>query len=852
MACIADLVVALERQIEAADRNPSDLFSTQNLLGADLAGQVHLALSEEVFSPGVETDLVILGQLFKDLDHGMTPNDASRRFVEAKTILRRFSQAQARITSQRESEPLDARIAGEESQGRPDHPVKRTVERATQDAPMAREGTHLWEIPIRYAKGVGPKRAALFEKIGVTTLEDAMWLVPRRYEDRSVTTAIADIQSGMRATICGTIASARGFQTARRRMHIFDVTVEDESGKVSCLYFNQPYLEGHLKVGARVMMTGMVAMQNRPPGRMHLNAPQCELLEEEDVDTLHVGRVVPLYHETKGLTSRHIRTVIHGLLEDYLPGVEEPLPSAVIARQELMPLRQAFAQVHFPPPLSECELLDRGVSSAHGRLAFEELLYLQLAWGLRVQSLQEEAKGIRFDSNTPLLSQLRRRLPFQLTSAQERVVAEIVHDMATETPMHRLIQGDVGCGKTIVALHAMVMACGSGYQTGFMVPTEILAEQHFLTLKPLLEELGLTAVLLTSGIKKKHREALATQVQDGGAHVVIGTHALIQKNVQFHRLGLAVIDEQHKFGVLQRKLLLEKGYQPDVLVLTATPIPRTLAMTAYGDLDVSVIDALPPGRKPIRTMLFGESQRQRAFRLLSEEVRAGRQAYVVYPLVEDSEKIKLKSAIEYQERLQAGEFQAFKVGLLHGHMSTEQRESTMAAFKSGVIHILVTTTVVEVGVDVPNATVMLIEHADRFGLAQLHQLRGRVGRGPAQSYCFLLSSSRHGAGRSGEAHNLSVARQRLEILVKSSDGFFIAEEDLRIRGPGEVLGVRQWGIPEFRVANLVQDSILLERAKREAMALLVTDPQLTDPRHTVLRASIIRRWGTKLELGKIS
>ena len=482
------------------------------------------------------------------------------------------------------------------------------------------------------------------------------------------------------------------------------------------------------------------------------------------------------------MTSRYIRTVIHGLLEDYLPGVEEPLPSEVMARQDLIPIWQALEHLHFPPPLSEFEILDRGMSSAHGRLAFEELLYLQLAWGLRAQSLHEEAKGIRFDPNTPLLSQFKSRLPFQLTSAQDRVISEIVRDMGDDTPMNRLIQGDVGCGKTIVALHAMVMACGSGYQTAFMVPTEILAEQHYLTLKPMLAEMGLTQVLLTSGTKKKERATVSRQVQNGEAHVVIGTHALIQKEVQFHRLGLVVIDEQHKFGVLQRKILLEKGYRPDVLVLTATPIPRTLAMTAYGDLDISVIDALPPGRKAIRTMLFGESQRRRALRLLVEEVQAGRQAYVVYPLVEDSEKINLKSAIDYRERLQAEEFLEFNVGLLHGQMTTEQKESTMAAFQAGEIHILVATTVVEVGVDVSNATVMLIEHADRFGLAQIHQLRGRVGRGAHQSYCFLLSSSWHGGGRPGESLNPSMARQRLEILVKSSDGFIIAEDFTRISG----------------------------------------------------------------------
>jgi ATP-dependent DNA helicase RecG len=381
-----------------------------------------------------------------------------------------------------------------------------------------------------------------------------------------------------------------------------------------------------------------------------------------------------------------------------------------------------------------------------------------------------------------------------------------------------------------------------------MVPTEILAEQHYFNLRHLLHALGLETVLLKSGGAAKARAVALDKIKSGDAHVVIGTHALIQKGVQFARLGLAVVDEQHKFGVLQRKTLLEKGYRPDVLVMTATPIPRTLAMTVYGDLDLSVIDALPPGRKPVVTWLFNESQRRRAYRVLHDELRAGRQGYVVYPLIEESEKVDLQAAIQGAERLQREEFRSCRVGLLHGRLKTEEKERVMAAFKAGEIHILVATTVIEVGVDVPNAAVMLVEHAERFGLAQLHQLRGRVGRGAQQSYCLLLAETT----TSSRGSNAQPARRRLDALVKSSDGFVIAEEDLRIRGPGEFFGVRQWGLPEFRVANLIRDGALLEQARREAFALLATDPHLAHPVHRPLKALMLRRWQAKLDLGSVS
>lgn len=456
------------------------------------------------------------------------------------------------------------------------------------------------------------------------------------------------------------------------------------------------------------------------------------------------------------------------------------------------------------------------------------------------------------------MERLGRVLPFKLTVAQDQVVREIFRDMLSPRPMNRLVQGDVGSGKTVVALHAIVMACGSGYQAALMAPTEILAEQHYRNLSRLLDALGLKAALLRGSDKAAVKKAQMAQLASGQIQVAIGTHALIQKGVKFQKLALAVVDEQHKFGVLQRKTLSGKGYKPDVLILTATPIPRTLAMTVYGDLDVSVIHALPPGRKPVRTFLFGDAQRRRAYQILRDELDKKRQAYVVYPLVEESEKSDLQAAIQGAERLQNEEFKDFRVGLLHGRMKQTEKETVMADFMAGKIHLLVATTVIEVGVDVPNATIVMIEHAERFGLAQLHQLRGRVGRAGHQSYCLLMAATlgRHrippGKQPTGNQEPASLVKERLEALVRSNDGFEIAEEDLRIRGPGEFFGFRQWGMPEFRVANIVRDGDLLQLARSEAFSLLKQDPELSAPANQRIKEMMLRKWEKKLDLGSVS
>ncbi|MCE3223937.1 MAG: recG [Nitrospira sp.] len=824
------------RPIEFACRDAYAHLSTVRNLDHFVSEQVLGVLGERVYPQAVEAELLLLRNLFVDFHTRLSSREQQDRLSRALTLLRHLQQGSGVINGPR---------AFSEQEDPATHSIRSVPARP------------LWDLPIQFAKGVGPKRAQLMGRLGIVTIEQAFWALPWRYEDRSVVTPINKLVPAATYTICGVIGQIESTRARSRRLSILDVAIEDATGIVHAVFFNQPYLEDVLRQGVRVMMAGRVVAGRGGWTDVRLEPTQFEVLNGAEDELLHVGRIVPIYHETKGWTSRHMRVLIQGLLEEYGVDIEEVLPFSVRARHRLPPIRTAIQQVHFPPSKTDLAALDRGVTEAHRRLAFEELFLLQAALVLRQREIKEELKPFRFNPHVSQLQVLAQVLPFKLTSAQERVFGEIQADMVASRPMNRLVQGDVGSGKTVVALHALVMACGSGCQTALMVPTEILAEQHYLNLKPLLEGVGLQAVLLTSGGKTKERTEKLKQLASGTAQVAIGTHALIQKQVQFAKLGLVIVDEQHKFGVLQRKTLLEKGYRPDVLVMTATPIPRTLAMTVYGDLDLSVIDMLPPGRKPVRTMLYSEGQRRKAWQLVGDELKAGRQAYIVYPLVEESEKIDLKAAIQGAEQLQRDVFPQSRVGLLHGRLKTAEKECTMAAFKAGTIQILVATTVIEVGVDVPNATIMVIEHAERFGLAQLHQLRGRVGRGAHQSLCLLMASylpreARVRVGRDGGPENVSHAQQRLAALVNSNDGFLIAEEDLRIRGPGEFLGLRQWGLPEFRAANLLRDADLLEQARQEAYTLLEQDPGLTRPQHQVFKAAMLRRWHGKLALGDVS
>ncbi len=730
----------------------------------------------------------------------------------------------------------------------------------------------LSKIPIQYAKGVGPKRAPLLEKLGVRTVEDALWCIPWRYDNRLEILPIKNVMPGVKATVRGIVQSCRVVVTSRRRLVLVTLIVRDETGVLECIFFNQPFLKSTFIPGVSVLLTGVVTPNSRHGSKLMMRAPLYELLDEEEVDQ-EVGRIIPIYHETQGMSSKQLRRILQGILGQYHSQVIDVLPFSVRNALALPSLGEALPALHCPSPERSVDLLNSHETVEHRRLAFEELLLLQLALAMRRKYADRGATGVSFAQDNPLVARLQAIVPFSLTAAQKRVISEIGNDMSQITPMNRLLQGDVGCGKTIVALHAMVVACGAGYQSVLMAPTEILSEQHYVSLLPYCEKLGLSSQLMKGGMTGCEREETLGRIQSGKAHVIVGTHALLQPDVQFHQLGLVIVDEQHKFGVLQRARLREKaGRQPHVLVMTATPIPRTLAMTLYGDLDVSVIDQFPPGKKPVVTKLFMRSQRKAAYRLLQHELEVGRQAYVVFPLVEPSEKIDLQAVVDGAEKLQK-EFPNFRIGVLHGRLSSRDKQSVMTDFQAHHIDVLVSTTVVEVGLDIHNATVMCIEHAERFGFAQLHQLRGRVGRGQSQGYCLLI----HGLGtleeggrqvclplerRANDAGGRdwptptpeitrSMAKQRLRVFAECQDGFALAEEDLKIRGPGQVLGVQQWGELKFRIADLVRDVSLLMKAKEVARDLLTTDPELLQPEHSALREKLFAQWGEKFSLGVI-
>ena len=685
--------------------------------------------------------------------------------------------------------------------------------------------TSLADLP-----GVGPHRAKLLAKLGLVTIEDALVRhLPTRHEDRSQILPLGRVTVGEGRTSAGTIAGISPPPRGRGRMPLV-VTIRDASGFLNCAWFNQAYLARVFKRGQRLIVHGKVQPYGRGPLQMLVK--DYELVEDGEDEPLHAGRLVPVYPLTEGLGQRPLRRLMKRLVDGWADRLEDPLPARVRAARELVPLSRAIAAAHFPG--SEAEQ-----GTARRRLVFDDFFLLEIGLAIRRQR-EGRRRGLAMNPAGALVRRLRSSLPYRLTAAQERVWGEIRTDMAAPYPMSRLLQGDVGSGKTVVAALAVLTAIEAGYQAALMAPTEILAEQHLLTLGRLLEPLEVRVVLLTSAVKGKARDAATAAVESGDAGCVIGTHALVQGGVRFKRLGLAVIDEQHRFGVAHRAALRGKGESPDVLVMTATPIPRTLALTLYGDLDVSVLDELPPGRRPVVTVARGEGKRRQIYDFLRAQIAEGRQVYVVYPLVEESEVSDLRAATEMAERLQREVFPERRVGLLHGRLSFTDKERVMREFKDGVLHLLVSTTVIEVGIDVPNASVMLIEHAERFGLSQLHQLRGRVGRGPWKSYCILLT------GASSEE-----ARRRIEAMTATHDGFRIAEADLELRGPGDFFGTRQSGLPEFRVADLLRDGPMLEEARREAFALVQGDPKLLAPEHRALRAALLTRWRGKIDLAGI-
>jgi len=693
------------------------------------------------------------------------------------------------------------------------------------------------DTPIQFCKGVGPKRALLLNKLGISTIEDALTYLPWRYEDRGNIKKIGRLAYGSFETVSGEVVSADVVQTRRQRVKVFELVITDGSGMLVGSWFNQPFMKKAFRSRQKVILSGIVKSNPYRSGLPQMDSPDYELMGEDEADEMiHAGRTVPIYRATSGLSVRAIRTMIKTILDSSSGSIPEALPDFILRKYSLMPGSEALSEVHFPTREKDIAVLNRGTSAAHRRLSFEELFSLELGLALRKQGVAVEKKGISFKLADTLEASLRNKLPFSLTGAQERVIKEIKNDMTADRPMNRLVQGDVGCGKTIVAMIAAFMAVENGYQACIMAPTEILAEQHYKNISTMARPLGVTVRSLTGRIRKKEKDVLLSEIASGSAQIVVGTHALIEGTVKFHRLGLAVIDEQHRFGVMQRSTLTSKGYEPDVLVMTATPIPRTLALTVYGDLDVSVIDEMPPGRSPVVTRLYFESRRAEAYRFIESELRKDRQVYVVYPLVEETEKSDLKAATEMAAHLQKDIFPEWKIGLLHGRMKGDEKEAVMASFQAGEAHILVSTTVIEVGVDVPNAAVMVIEHPERFGLAQLHQLRGRVGRGAHQSYCILM----------GPRMFAEEARERLNAFCRTNDGFKIAEEDLRLRGPGEFFGTRQSGLPDLRAANIIRDAELLEKARAEAFEIVEQDPQLTQ--HPLLGDLIRRKWQGRLGL----
>ena len=728
--------------------------------------------------------------------------------------------------------------AGADTPSAPVAPAKPAAPPAPAPAP---ESADPLAQPVQYLRGVGPRRAALLAKLSLHTVGDLLWCLPVRYEDRRNLIPLGMLQVGTRQTFCGTVTAFQLHHTSRGRSFA-TLRLEDASAPLTCKWFQHRglALQERFPIGARVVGNGVITF-NRYDGSRETVHPDLEVLEADDTELVHFGRLVPIYPLTAGLTQKSMRSLMHNTVESFAPLIRETLPESVRDPHRLPALGQAMRGVHFPDDDANLAALDEQRTAFHARLVFEEFFLLELGLAIRHREVRTAQRDNHYDRPNHLGETLLHHLPFQLTAAQRRVLDEILTDMRRPFPMNRLIQGDVGSGKTIVALLAMLLAVSNGQQAALMAPTELLAEQHLATLRALLRHLDLEVALLTGTVKGRSRQNVLQRIADGEVSVLVGTHALLYENVQFHGLGMIVVDEQHRFGVMQRAGLRQKGLRPDVLVMTATPIPRTLAMTLYGDLDLSTLDELPPGRLPVKTVLLNEKRREQAYDVVRREVGKGHQAYVVYPLIEESESLDLGAATAMAEHLRHTVFPEYEVGLLHGRLAAEERDAIMRGFAEGGIQILVSTTVIEVGVDVANATVMLIENAERFGLAQLHQLRGRVGRGTARATCLLLP----GEKLSRES------RQRLKVMQESTDGFYVAEQDLQIRGPGELLGTKQSGLPELRVGDILHHGAWLERARQAAFALLDEDPHLSREAHRALLQAVQTRWGRQFELATI-
>lgn len=676
---------------------------------------------------------------------------------------------------------------------------------------------------VQYIKGVGPKKAKLLNKVGIKTIEDLIYYFPRLYEDRRETKKISSLKNGEKANLKVIICSTPKTFKPRRNMTITKMLAKDETGIMYLTWFNQEYIVNNISIGDIINISGRV---KRAQNYFEMQNP---IYEKNNGSGKKIGRIVPIYQLTEGLTNNEITKIIEQALVLYLDDAKDIMPNNIISELNLCSFNQAISNIHFPK--------DRlSYKKAKERLVFEELLVLQLGLFLLKKRNSINYEGIQFARNDKTHN-LIESLPYKLTSAQLKVFNEIKNDMESSKQMNRLVQGDVGSGKTIIAVLAMLKAFNSGYQSVMMAPTEILATQHFDSVKSLLEKYNVNCELLISNIPAKKKKDILKKIKTGEVNVIIGTHAVLQDNVIFYNLGLAITDEQHRFGVRQRAILSLKGSNPDVLVMTATPIPRTLALILYGDLEVSVIDELPAGRKKIQTYAITGDMKDRAYSFIKKQISKGRQAYIVCPLVEESENIEAQSANKLYEVLKDKYFTELKLGLLHGQMKSVEKDSIMTKFKNGEIDILISTTVIEVGVNVPNANVMMVENAERFGLAQLHQLRGRVGRGNYQSYCILVNESKS-----------KVSKERMSIMERSNDGFIIAEKDLETRGPGEFFGTRQHGLPELKIANLFSDMNTVTTAQRIALRVLEEDINLSSEKYKMLKKKMIKLFNKESEL----
>jgi len=693
-----------------------------------------------------------------------------------------------------------------------------------KQSPVFQTNTLQANTPVTFVKGIGPKRSEVLAKTGINTFSDLLYHFPRRYLDRSTITPIAKLRPGTEATIVGKVLSLNMVKTRKRPY--FQVLISDDTGQIRCVWFNgAKYIQNAFKVSEMVAMSGKVEYY----GGLQFVHPDYDILESSDYATLNTARIIPLYPSTAelkkvGLDSRGFRRLFHKYFEKLSWQIDEILPCEILDSLKFYDINRALRQIHFPDSMDE---LDNAIR----RFKFEELFFLQLLLAVKRRSIKEIKKNLRYDTTGTHLKTIYEKLPFELTSAQKKVIHEIWDDMKSETVMNRLLQGDVGSGKTVVALLCASIAIGNKYQAAVMAPTEILAEQHYRNLQKLGEPAGITVRLLIGGQKKSERDLILAEIESGTAELIVGTHALIQETVTFQNLALVVIDEQHRFGVLQRSQLIEKGLNPDVLVMTATPIPRTMSMTLYGDMDVSVLDELPARKGKIITRIVNVDQLDKVYDYIRKQIKSGDQAYIVYPLIEESAKMDLQAAIQGFEYLQKRVFSDFSLALVHGGMKSTDKDDVMQRFSAGTVDILVSTTVIEVGVDNSNATIMVIENAERFGLTQIHQLRGRIGRGEKNGVCVLVERKR-----------TETSHKRLGIINGTTNGFEISEQDLKLRGPGEFYGTRQHGFPKMKIADLLVDRELLKLARREAFMLIKNDSHLRRPDYSYMREHLVTHY----------